>query len=124
MCCWALLRERECTNWPGVARLTPTGALDTNFNPGSGVNGTVYSLALQSRANQIVIGGSFSQVNHTNLNGVGRLNYNGSVDYSFQPARGQWAGVFGGDPAFDGEIVAGGSLTRLQGCAARTLCVF
>jgi uncharacterized delta-60 repeat protein/uncharacterized repeat protein (TIGR01451 family) len=113
------------TNWPGVARLTPTGALDTNFNPGSGVNGTVYSLALQSRANQIVIGGSFSQVNHTNLNGVGRLNYNGSVDYSFQPGTGVNGPVYSvAIQPFDGEIVAGGQFDTVAGVRRKDLVRF
>jgi uncharacterized repeat protein (TIGR01451 family)/uncharacterized delta-60 repeat protein len=102
------------TNWPGLARLTPTGALDTNFNPGNDVNGTVYSLVLQSPGNQIVIGGSFSQVNHTNLNGIGRLNYNGSVDNTFAPGAGVNGPVYAvAIQPFDGKIVVGGQFTSV-----------
>ena len=67
---------------------TPTGALDTNFNPGTDVNGPVYSLAVQPADNKIVIGGSFSQVNLTNLNSIARINFNGSVDNNFAPGDG------------------------------------
>ena len=78
------------TNSRGLARLLPSGALDTNFNfnLGFGVKGTVNSVAVQSPGNQVVFGGSFPQVNQTLLNNIARLNYNGSVDNSFSPGVG------------------------------------
>jgi uncharacterized repeat protein (TIGR01451 family)/uncharacterized delta-60 repeat protein len=112
------------TNWPGVARLTPTGALDTNFSPGTGVNGTVYSLAV-SAGNQIVIGGSFSQINHTNLNGIGRLNSNGTVDYSFGPGSGVNGPVYSvAVQPFDGKIVVGGLFDTVSGVRRQDLARF
>jgi len=113
------------TNWPGLARLRSTGALDTNFNPGSGVNGTVYSLAVQSPGNQIVIGGSFSQVNHTNLNNIRRLSFNGSVDYSFGPGSGINGPVYSvAVQSFDGKIVAGGLFDTVSGVRRQDLVRF
>ncbi|MGD0413339.1 MAG: delta-60 repeat domain-containing protein, partial [Verrucomicrobiota bacterium] len=100
------------TNWPGVARLTPSGALDTNFNPGTGVNGPVYSVAV-SPENQIVIGGSFSQVGLTNLNCIARLNYNGSVDFSFGPGAGVNGPVYAVAIQPDQNIVLGGQFTSV-----------
>ena len=101
------------TNWPGVARLTLTGALDTNFNPGTGVNGPVYGVAVQSPGNQIVLGGNFSQVNLTNLNCIARLNFNGSVDYSFGPAAGVNGPVFAVAIQPDQNILLGGQFTSV-----------
>ncbi|MGA2540612.1 MAG: Calx-beta domain-containing protein [Verrucomicrobiota bacterium] len=102
------------TNWPGLARLLPSGALDTNFNPGTDVHGTVYGVAVQSPGNQIVIGGNFSVVGLTNVPCIARLNYNGSVDNSFAPG----AGVNG--PVYcvaiqpsDQKILIGGQFTSV-----------
>ena len=111
------------TNWPGLARLAPSGALDTNFSPGSDVSGTVYSLAV-SRANQIVIGGSFTQVNHTNLNGIARLNSNGSVDYSFTPGPGVNGPVYAVAIQPDQKIVVGGQFTTVGGVRRQDLARF
>ncbi len=36
------------TNRSGIARLNADGSLDTTFNPGTGVNGTVYTIARES----------------------------------------------------------------------------
>ena len=101
------------TNWSGLARLTPTGALDTSFNPGLGVNGPVYSLAVQSPGNQIVIGGSFSVVNLTNLNCIGRINVNGSVDSSFAPGAGANGPVYAVAIQPDRKILLGGQFNSV-----------
>src|ERR1035441_1406346 len=60
------------------------GSVDTTFNSGSGVNSTVWCLAVQTDG-RILIGGSFYTVNGTTRNGVARLNANGTVDASFVP---------------------------------------
>ena len=70
-----------------IARLNSDGTLDTTFNPGLGVNGMVWSVALDS-AGRIIIGGDFSSVNNVKLNRVARLNADGSVDTSFNPGVG------------------------------------
>ena len=101
------------TNWPGLARLTATGALDTNFNPGTGVNGPVYSVAVLPVSEQIVIGGDFSVVGLTNLNCIARLNYNGSVDYSFGPGAGVNGPVYAVAIQPDQKIVLGGEFTSV-----------
>ena len=49
-------------NRHGIARLNSDGSVDTTFNPGTGANGQVLSVALQANG-QIVIAGSFSTVN-------------------------------------------------------------
>lgn len=67
-----------------VARLNTDGSVDTNFNPGLGANGMVWSVAVQTNG-QIVIGGAFTSYNGTNVNEVARLNADGSLDTSFNP---------------------------------------
>src|SRR6185369_13066538 len=61
--------------------------LDTNFNPGSGPNGLITALALQTDGRILVVG-AFTQFNATPRNRVARLNSDGSVDPSFNPGAG------------------------------------
>jgi uncharacterized delta-60 repeat protein len=65
-----------------VARLNSNGSLDLSFNPGSGVNNTVFSFALLPNG-KLLIGGSFTIYNGTALQNIARLNANGSLDGSF-----------------------------------------
>lgn len=70
-----------------VARLNTDGSLDTTFNPGSGANDQVNAIALQPDG-KVIIGGFFTVVSTTITRRVARLNPNGSVDTSFNPAVG------------------------------------
>jgi len=65
-----------------IARLNVDGSLDSNFNLGTGANGVIRSIALQTDG-KIIIGGSFSSYNGTEQNHIARLNTNGSLDTSF-----------------------------------------
>jgi uncharacterized delta-60 repeat protein len=67
-----------------IARLNIDGTLDNTFNPGFGVNGNVFSLALQSDE-KIIIGGSFIKYNNIDRKGIVRINNNGELDTSFDP---------------------------------------
>src|SRR5207245_219552 len=62
-----------------------SGMLDTNtFNPGTGVDIAVYSIAIQANG-QILIGGDFASYNDVERIAVARLNANGSRDDSYNP---------------------------------------
>ena len=99
-----------------IARLNDNGTLDTSFTPGTGANGTVFALAVQTDG-KVLIGGDFTVVNGvTNFNHVGRLNMDGSVDTSFNPA-----GIGADSPVhsiavqLDGKILIGGLFTNYNG---------
>ncbi|HBE34377.1 MAG TPA: hypothetical protein DD990_24555, partial [Cyanobacteria bacterium UBA11368] len=62
-----------------MARLNGDGSVDTSFNPGTGINGSVNAIALGSDGKPLV-GGYFSTVNGTTRNSIARLNGDGSVD--------------------------------------------
>jgi uncharacterized delta-60 repeat protein len=68
-----------------VARLNSDGTLDTTFYPGAGANGTVYAILLQSDG-KIMIGGDFTSYNGYAITNIARLNTDGSLDTSFNPA--------------------------------------
>jgi uncharacterized delta-60 repeat protein len=72
-----------------VARLESTGQLDTSFNAnlGSGANGTVRAVAIDSLG-RIYIGGDFTSVNGVNANHIARLNQTGSLDTTFVTGEG------------------------------------
>ncbi len=65
-----------------VARLNADGSLDTSFDPGTGPNNEVHSLAIQADG-KILIGGTFTAVNGQARVGIARLNVSGSLDTSF-----------------------------------------
>lgn len=71
----------------GIARLQPTGALDTTFRPGNGANGTIYAVAIQADE-KILIAGDFTEFNNFSRPGLARLNADGSLDLSFDPGAG------------------------------------
>ena len=97
-----------------IARLNSDGSVDASFNPGTGANGQVLCLALQTNG-QIVIAGTFSTVNGFNRASVARLNANGSVDSTFNPGSGPDGAVNAVvvDPA--GRVLIGGDFATVSG---------
>lgn len=62
-----------------IARLNADGSLDPTFNPGTGANNLVLTLALQPDG-KVIIGGLFTSYNGTSRNRIARLHANGSLD--------------------------------------------
>lgn len=97
-----------------IARITPTGALDTTFLPSgtTGFNGQVAGLAIvpppSANAGKIYASGSFGTFNGTTVNSVARLTSTGTLDTAFAPAAGS-GGVFGMLLQEDGAVLARGS---------------
>lgn len=65
-----------------IIRLNEDGTIDTGFTYGTGFNGYVEKIALQSDG-KIICVGSFSNYNSTNANGIIRLEIDGTIDSSF-----------------------------------------
>jgi hypothetical protein len=63
----------------GVARLLENGTVDPAFDPGIGVDGPIYALAVQAN-NRVIIGGAFSSFHTQPRSGLARLLNNGSLD--------------------------------------------
>jgi uncharacterized delta-60 repeat protein len=98
-----------------IARLNADGSLDAGFNPGTGADGTVVSVAVQS--GKAVIGGSFTTVDGTARNGIARLNKTGSLDTSFDPGSGANDSVLAVAIQDDGKVLIGGDFTTVNGVA-------
>lgn len=68
-----------------IARLKRNGELDPTFNVGTGANGPVHTIALQSDG-KALIGGNFTAYNGNSCKNIARLNTDGSFDKSFAKA--------------------------------------
>ena len=97
-----------------IAQLNADGSVDTTFDPGTGTNGKVYSVAVQSDG-KVVIGGEFTQVNGVTSENIARLNADGSVDTGFTAGTGADAAVYAVAVGHDGKIVVGGEFNQING---------
>lgn len=96
-----------------IARLNIDGTLDTSFDPGTGANDIIRSVAIQNDG-KIIIVGDFTSYDGIVRNRIARLNADGSLDNSFNPGTG-----FYGSSIYlrtlhlqsDGKIVVGGGLS-------------
>jgi uncharacterized repeat protein (TIGR01451 family)/uncharacterized delta-60 repeat protein len=107
-----------------IARMNTDGSLDTAFNPGSGANSSVNTLALQPDQ-KIIIAGNFSSYNGTLRGRIARVNTNGTLDVSFNPGAGANAVIravaLHSDTENAGKIVAVGDFTSVSGTPANRI---
>lgn len=69
-----------------LIRLNTDGSFDETFNAGgTGPNGRIYSISLQSDG-KIIIAGRFTSFNNTVANSLARLNVDGILDVSYSPS--------------------------------------
>jgi uncharacterized repeat protein (TIGR01451 family)/uncharacterized delta-60 repeat protein len=104
-----------------IARLNYNGSLDTNFNSGTGFNGSVTALAVDANGN-ILVGGNFTSYNTTNCNHIARLLPGGGLDPAFLPNTGNGLSNYGTDKPVlavatdtSGNIILGGKFTYVNG---------
>ncbi len=100
----------------GLARLNADGSADATFNAnlGFGVDGTVYSAAMQG-GTKIVIGGEFQNVGIAQRTRIARLNSDGTVDNTFNSGTGADDTVFNISAQPDGTMYVGGLFTSFNG---------
>jgi uncharacterized delta-60 repeat protein len=101
----------------GIIRLNTDGLVDTTFNVGTGFNGTVYSIALQSDG-KILVGGYFDEYSGTSVgSSLIRLESDGTIDTTFDVGTG--FNLFGNINSIqiqsDGKILVGGSFDEYSG---------
>lgn len=96
-----------------LALLKPDGTLDTTFNAGTALSGSVYAITLQTNG-QILVGGNFSVAGKT-YNNLARLNTNGVVDATFNPGTGADNVVHALAVQLEGQILVGGEFTHFNG---------
>jgi uncharacterized delta-60 repeat protein len=106
------------TSYSGVSRnyiirLNTDGSVDTSFVIGTGFNGTVQSIEIQSDS-KILVGGNYTSYSGVSINYIIRLNTNGSIDYSFDIGTGFNQVVQTIEIQTDGKILVGGYFTTFD----------
>lgn len=105
-----------------IARLNIDASLDTTFlNNLAGANHLVNAVELQPDG-KILIGGFFTSVNGATRNRIARLNFDGSLDSTFQnnlSGANHPVGAFARQS--DGKILIGGIFTSVNGTNANKL---
>jgi uncharacterized delta-60 repeat protein len=101
-----------------LARLNSNGSTEstTTFNPGTGPDSTVTTMALQADG-KILIGGFFTNVNGAARAHLARLNANGGVESltTFNTGSGPSGVVQGLALQANGKILIGGEFTQVNG---------
>jgi uncharacterized delta-60 repeat protein len=99
-----------------IARLNPDGTADPSFNPGSGADKDVDSMALQPDGKVAVVG-QFTTMNGASRNRVAVLNPDGTLDATFLPGAGANGEVMCVAVQSDGKILIGGLFSSYGGTA-------
>ena len=101
-----------------IVKLTSLGAIDGGFVYGTGFNGNVFDIAIQTDG-KIVCVGAFTDYNGTSVARIARLNTDGSLDTTFNTAIG--TGLDNNGRAVqiqsDGKIIITGDFTDFNGTA-------
>lgn len=105
-----------------IARVNADGSLDTTFNPGTGTNDEIITIAVQLDG-KVLIGGRFTQFAGISRNGIARLNLDGSLDTTFNPGLGVSTGGLVKSITIqpDGKIILAGDFFMFNGIVRRTL---
>jgi uncharacterized delta-60 repeat protein len=93
-----------------IARLKSDGSLDTSFNPGTGANFQLQSLAIQPDG-KIIIAGDFTMYNGTPRYHLARINTDGSLDTSFDPVAGADNTIWAVALQSDGKVMIAGDFS-------------
>lgn len=97
-----------------ICRLNTDSTIDFTFNSGTGFNQPVNAVEIQLDG-KILVGGSFTSYNGTQINRFIRLNSNGSIDASFNVGSGFNDRVTSIAVQTDGKILIGGNFTSYNG---------
>ena len=103
----------------GVVRLQANGAVDTNFIVGAGAHtpntsSEVYTTQFLQDG-KIFLAGNFQKFDTTVKNNLARINYDGSIDTTFNTGTGTNNEVFTSAVQSDGKIIIGGAFTTFNG---------
>ena len=102
-----------------IARLNADGTPDTTFTTGTGFNGSVGAVAVQSDG-KIIVGGGFTTLNGVTANRIARLDADGTLDTTFTTNTGTGfnSTIRALAVQSDGKIIVGGFFTTLNGAPA------
>ena len=106
------------TNRGMIAKLDASGKLMSSFGSGTGANGPIRSMLVQTDG-KILVGGEFTSIDGTARNRIARLNSDGSLDTTFKPGSGANGTVFAiattSYSYYSSGIIIGGDFTSYNG---------
>jgi uncharacterized delta-60 repeat protein len=97
-----------------IARINPSGTLDTTFISGAGLNGVAYDMKIQPDG-KIVAAGTFTTYSGSTNSGIVRINTNGTKDTTFNVGVGSTGAINQLALQSDGKIIAIGATTAYSG---------
>jgi len=97
---------------PGFARVSSDGTIDPTFNPGLGFSSLPTSMVVQSDGKILAIG-PFSSYDGTSVQGIVRINTNGTLDGTFTVTPS--SSPLGISLQTDGKILISGSFNQVNG---------
>ena len=103
---------------PSLIQLRSDGSLDPSYLVGTGLNGNVYCSA-QQYDSKILVGGAFTRVGEVSRPRIARLNYDGTLDPTFNPGTGANGSVRCIAVLRDGKSLVGGDFTTINGISRR-----
>jgi len=102
-------------SYNNIIKLNSNGTIDNTFNIGTGFDGIVGDIELQSDG-KIIVTGNFTSYSGVSKNRIVRLNSNGTIDNTFNIGTGFSSGaVYDSKIQSDGKIVCVGSFTSYNG---------
>ncbi len=102
-------------------KLNIDGTFDTSFNASAvGPNNFVDTVFLLPN-NKILIGGGFTKYNNIDINGIARINEDGSLDETFNPGTGNNSTIFSINQQPDGKLLIGGFFTTYDGISRNSV---
>jgi len=103
-----------------IVRLNSDLTRDNTFSIGTGFNGLVHSIQLQSDE-KIIVGGTFTSYSGVTSNRIIRLNTDGSIDNTFNIGTGFGGTVYVTKIQSDGKIIVGGSFALYSGVTSNRI---
>ncbi|PXY40355.1 calcium-binding protein [Flavobacterium cheongpyeongense] len=97
-----------------IARILADGSIDNSFISGSGFNGQVFSVAIQSDQKILAVG-NFTKYNSITSGRIVRLMPDGTIDLSFNTATGANGIIDAIVVQSDGKIILGGRFDTFNG---------
>jgi uncharacterized delta-60 repeat protein len=109
----------EFTQFNGInknylTRLNIDGSIDNTFNIGTGPNGFIYTILVQSNG-KIILAGNFTSFNGSLISRIVRLNLDGTIDSTFNSGIGCNNIIYNTSIQPDGKIIIGGDFTSYDG---------
>jgi len=107
------------TSYSNLIKTTPTTAIDTTFNMGSGTNNSINASAIDENG-KILIVGYFTSYSGSTNNYIVRLNANGTKDTSFNIGSGFTNSTWAVLPVSQSKVLVGGSWSITYSGSAST----